>query len=78
MKKLKLYFIEFDKNVFMNFKINIIITFYINNIFIINFNKIDIKHIKNDFNIKFYISNLKSYIYYLNIIVKKNRQIEII
>ena len=78
MKKLKLYFIEFNKNVFMNLKINIIITFYINNIFIINFNKINIKRIKNDFNTKFYISNLKSYIYYLNIIVKKDRQIEII
>ena len=72
MKKLKLYFIEFDKNVFINFKINIIITFYINNIFIINFNKINIKYIKNDFNFKFYILNLKLYIYYLNIIVKKN------
>ena len=72
MKKLRLYFIEFNKNVFMNFKINIIITFYINNIFIINFNKINIKRIKNDFNIKFHISNLKLYIYYLNIIIKKN------
>ena len=57
---------------FINFKINIIITLYINNIFIINFNKIDIKRIKNNFNIKYHISNLKSYIYYLNIIIKKN------
>ena len=72
VKKLKLYFIKFDKNVFINFKINIIITFYINNIFIINFNEINIKRIKNNFNIKFYISNLKSYVYYLNIIIKKN------
>ena len=72
MKKLKLYFIEFNKNVFINFKINIIITLYMNNIFIINFNKINIKRIKNDFNIKFYISNLRLYIYYLNMIVKKN------
>ena len=63
MKKLKLYFIKFDKNVFINLKINIIITFYINDIFIIDFNKINIKRIKNDFNIKFHISNLKLYIY---------------
>ena len=73
MKKLKLYLIKLNKNVFINLKINIIMTFYINNIFIIDFNKINIKHIKNNLNIKFYISNLKSYIYYLDIIVKKNR-----
>ena len=72
MKKLKLYFIKFNENVFMNFKINIIMTFYINNIFIINLNKINIKRVKNNFNIKFHILNLKSCVYYLNIIVKKN------
>ena len=72
MKKLKLYFIKLNKNVFINFKINIIITLYVNNIFIINFNKIDIKRVKNKFNIKFYISNLKLYVYYLNMIIKKN------
>ena len=44
---------------------------YVNNILIINFNKIDIKRIKNNFNIKFHILNLKLYIYYLNMIVKK-------
>ena len=58
--------------------INIIITFYINIILIIDFNKFDIQRIKNNFNIKFYISNLKLYIYYFDIIVKKNRRIEII
>ena len=56
----------------MNLKTNIIITIYINNILIINFNKIDIKYIKNNFNIKFYILNLNLYIYYLNIIIKKS------
>ena len=42
-----------------------------NNVFIINFNKIDIKRIKSDFNIKFYILDLRLCVYYLNIIVKK-------
>ena len=72
MKKLKLYLIKFDESVFMNFKINIIITLYVNNIFIIDFNKIDIKYVKNNFNIKFYILKLRLYVYYLNMIVKRN------
>ena len=57
----------------MNLKLNIIITLYINDIQIINFNKNDIKYIKKDFNVKFYIINIRLYIYYLNIIIKRNR-----
>ena len=49
---------------------------YINNIQIINFNKDNIKYIKKKFNIKFnikfYIINIRLYIYYLNIIIKRN------
>ena len=56
----------------MNFKLNIIVALYINNIQIIDFNKDDIKRIKKDFNIKFYIINIRLYIYYLDIIIKKN------
>ena len=72
MKKLRFHFIKSNENVFINLEINIIVVIYVNNILIIDFNKIDIKRIKSDFNIKFHISDLKSYIYYLNIIVKKN------
>ena len=57
---------------FINLKLNIIVTLYINNIQIIDFNKNDIKYIKKKFNIKFYIINIKLYIYYLNIIIKKD------
>ena len=63
---------------FINIKLNIIITFYINNVLIIDFNKFNIQRIKNNFNVKFYISNLKLHIYYFDIIIKKNRRIEII
>ena len=72
MKKLRFHFIKSNKNVFINLEINIIMTIYVNNILTINFNKIDIKHIKNNLNIKFHILNLRLYIYYLNIIIKKN------
>ena len=49
-----------------------------NDVLIIDFNKFDIQCIKSDFNVKFYISNLKLYIYYFDIIVKKDRRIEIV
>ena len=63
---------------FINIKLNIIVTFYVNDVLIIDFNKFDIQYIKNSFNAKFYISNLKLYIYYFDIIVKKDRRVEII
>ena len=62
----------------MNNKENIIIALYINNLLIINYNKIIIQAIKTAFNVKFYILNLKLYIYYLDIIIKRNRRINII
>ena len=49
-----------------------------NNILIINRNKFIIRRIKNDLNVKFYIFNLRSYVYYLEIIIKRNRYINII
>ena len=49
-----------------------------NNILIINRNKSTIRYIKDDLNVKFYIFNLKSYVYYLDIIIKRDRYIDII
>ena len=62
----------------MNFKKKIIITFYVDNVLIINRNKVVIKRIKNALNVKFHILNLKLYVFYLNIIVKRNRYNNII
>ena len=56
----------------MNFKKKIIITLYVDNILIINHNKIVIKRIKNVLNVKFYISDLRLCVVYLNIIIKRN------
>ena len=61
----------------MNFKKKII-TLYIDDVLIINYNKIAIKRIKNVLNVKFHIFNLKSYIFYLNIIIKKDHHNNII
>ena len=78
MKKLDFNFIESNDNVFINLKKEIIMTFYVDNVLIINRNKIIIKRIKNALNVKFYISNLKLCVFYLNIIVKRNRYNDII
>ena len=78
MKKLGLHLIKIDENIFINIKKDIIIALYINNILIINRNKSTIRRIKNDLNVKFHIFNLRSYVYYLDIIIKRNRYIDII
>ena len=62
----------------MNLKKQIIITFYVDDVLIINYNKIIIKRIKNASNVKFHILNLKLYVFYLNMIIKKNRYNNII
>ena len=62
----------------MNSKKKIIITLYVDNVLIINRNKVVIKRIKNALNVKFHILNLKSYVFYLNIIVKRDRYNNII
>ena len=63
---------------FINLKKKIIITLYVDNVLIINRNKIIIKRIKDILNVKFHILNLKLCVFYLNIIVKKDRRNDII
>ena len=53
-------------------------TFYVDNVLIINRNKVIIKRIKDALNVKFHISNLKLCVFYLNMIVKRNRYNNII
>ena len=62
----------------MNFKKEIIITFYVNDVLIINRNKVVIKRIKDVLNVKFHILNLRLCVFYLNIIIKRNRYNDII
>ena len=62
----------------MNLKKKKIITFYIDNVLIINHNKIVIKRIKDVLNVKFHMLNLRLCVFYLNIIVKKDRYNDII
>ena len=49
-----------------------------NNILIINRNKSAIRRIKDDLNVKFHIFDLESYVYYLDIIIKRDYYIGII
>ena len=53
-------------------------TFYVDNILIINRNKIVIKRIKDVLNVKFHILNLRSCVFYLNMIVKRDHYNNII
>ena len=53
-------------------------TFYIDDILIINRNKVVIKRIKNVLNVKFHMFDLKSYVFYLNMIIKRDRHNDII
>ena len=62
----------------MNLKKEIIMTFYVDDVLIIDRNKVVIKRIKNVLNVKFYMLNLKSCVFYLSIIVKRNRDNNII
>ena len=62
----------------MNVKKSIIIALYVNNILIIDLSKIDIQRIKKTLNDKFYMFDLRSYVYYLGIIVKRNRIVDIL
>ena len=62
----------------MNVKKNIIIALYMNDILIIDLNKIDIQRIKKILNNKFYMFDLRSYVYYLNMIVKRDRVVDIL
>ena len=51
---------------------------YVNNILIIDRNKSTIRRIKDGLNAKFYISDLGSYVYYLGMIIKRDRHTGII
>ena len=78
IKKFELIFIESNEIVFMNVKKNITIILYMNDILIIDLSKIDIQRIKKTLNNKFYMSDLRSYVYYLDIIVKRDRVVDIL
>ena len=73
MKKIDLIFIDVDFNVFIDLNINIIIALYVNDVFIINSFRFEIQRIKNVFNIKFKMSDLDFYNYYLKIIITRDR-----
>ena len=66
-------FINTNFSVFTDSKTNIIIALYVNNILIINLFRPEIQRIKNILNIKFKISDLGLYSYYLSIIVIHDR-----
>ena len=63
---------------FINLKKKIIITLYVNDVLIINYNKVVIKRIKNVLNVKFHILDLRLCVFYLNMIIKRNRHNDII
>ena len=60
-------------NVFIYNKKKIIMIIYVDDIFIAKFNRFVINKFKSAFNVKFRIMNLKSYIYYLNIKIMRDR-----
>ena len=78
IKKLGLFSIESNNSVFIDVKEDIIMTLYIDNVLIIDRSKIAIQRVKNRLNIKFHILDLKLYIYYLSITVKRDRRSDII
>ena len=78
MKKLGLLSIKSNNSIFIDSKKSTIIALYIDNILIINLSKAEIQRIKKGLNAKFHISNLKLYIYYLSIIIKRDRYSDIL
>ena len=62
----------------MNVKKNITVTLYVNDILIIDLNKIGIQRIKKALNDKFHMFDLKPYVYYLDMIVKRDRVVDIL
>ena len=78
IKEFELILIESNESVFMNVKKNIIITLYVNDILIIDLSKIDIQRIKKILNNKFYMLDLRPCVYYLDMIVKRNRVVDIL
>ena len=62
----------------MNVKKSIIVALYMNDILIIDLSKIDIQRIKKVLNNKFYMFDLGPYVYYLDMIVKRDRVVDIL
>ena len=62
----------------MNVKKNIIIVLYMNDILITDLSKIDIQRIKKALNDKFHMFDLRPYVYYLDMIVKRDRVVDIL
>ena len=62
----------------MNVKKDIITALYMSDILIIDLSKIDIQRIKKALNNKFYMFDLESYVYYLDMIVKRDRIVDIL
>ena len=62
----------------MNVKKSIIIALYINDILIIDLSKIDIQRIKKALNDKFHMFDLEPCVYYLDMIVKRDRVVDIL
>ena len=67
-----MFSIESNNNIFIDVKEDIIIILYIDNILIIDYSKIAIQRVKNKLNIKFHILDLRLYIYYLSITIKRD------
>ena len=62
----------------MNVKKSIIVVLYVNDILIIDLSKIGIQRIKKALNDKFHMFDLRPYVYYLDIIVKRDRVVDIL
>ena len=62
----------------MNVKKNITIALYVNDVLITDLSKIGIQRIKKALNNKFHMFDLRSYVYYLDIIVKRDRVVDIL
>ena len=73
MKNIDFVFINVDFNVFIDLIIDIIVALYINDVFIIDSFKANIQRVKNALYIKFKMNDFGFCVYYLNIIVSRDR-----
>ena len=73
IKKIGLVPIDVDFNVFIDFIIDIIVTLYVNDVLIIDPFRANIQRVKNTLYAKFKMSDLDSCVYYLNIIIFRDR-----
>ena len=62
----------------MDVKKSIIVALYMNDVLIIDLSKIGIQRIKKVFNNKFYMFDLRPCVYYLDMIVKRDRIVNIL